>query len=44
MASRLAGLVLGGGGSISHVRGMTDVQRHAELVYAEGLLEKVRVA
>ncbi|KZW03062.1 hypothetical protein EXIGLDRAFT_728589 [Exidia glandulosa HHB12029] len=41
-ASRLAGLVLGSSG-VNHVRGMTDVQRHAELVYAESLLEKAVV-
>ncbi|KAH7103561.1 hypothetical protein BKA62DRAFT_695771 [Auriculariales sp. MPI-PUGE-AT-0066] len=42
LTSRFAVLVLGGGTSsaVNHVKSMTPLQRHAELVYAEGLLEK----
>ncbi|KZO92430.1 hypothetical protein CALVIDRAFT_546961 [Calocera viscosa TUFC12733] len=39
IASRVAGLVVGGS-NLSFVKSMTDVQRHAELVYAETLLIK----
>ncbi|EJT97245.1 hypothetical protein DACRYDRAFT_119682 [Dacryopinax primogenitus] len=39
LASRVAGLVVGGTGA-AFIRGMTDVERHAELVYAETLLIK----
>lgn len=42
LTSRIAGLVLGSSG-VSHVRAMSAVQRHAELVYAECLLEKAVV-
>ncbi|KZT51274.1 hypothetical protein CALCODRAFT_503722 [Calocera cornea HHB12733] len=39
IASRVAGLVVGGS-NLSFVKNMTDVERHAELVYAETLLIK----
>lgn len=38
---RLAGYVTGNTG-VNWVKSMTDVERHAELVYAESLFEKVR--
>ncbi|EJD49485.1 hypothetical protein AURDEDRAFT_143769 [Auricularia subglabra TFB-10046 SS5] len=41
-ASRIVGLV-GMGNPVAFVKGMSDVQRHAELVYAECLLEKAVV-
>jgi hypothetical protein len=47
LGSRLAGYVastLGAVGSgVEYIKSMTDVERHAELVYAESLFEKVRV-
>ena len=39
---RLAGYVTGNTG-VNWVKSMTDVERHAELVYAESLFEKVRL-
>jgi len=39
---RLAGYVTGNTG-VNWVKCMTDVERHAELVYAESLFEKVRL-
>ena len=38
---RLAGYVTGNTG-VNWVKSMTDVERHAELVYAESLFEKAR--
>ena len=38
---RLAGYVTGNTGA-NWIKSMTDVERHAELVYAECLFEKVR--
>jgi hypothetical protein len=38
---RLAGYVTGNTG-VNWVKSMTDVERHAELVYAESLFEKVK--
>ncbi|KIM37750.1 hypothetical protein M413DRAFT_448267 [Hebeloma cylindrosporum] len=43
LGSRLAGYVVStihSGGTVSFIRSMTDVERHAELVYAESLFEK----
>ncbi|KAF9446913.1 hypothetical protein P691DRAFT_803254 [Macrolepiota fuliginosa MF-IS2] len=41
LGSRLAGYVVSHLSSgVSHIRGMTPVERHAELVYAESLFEK----
>ncbi|KAF8200119.1 hypothetical protein BJ912DRAFT_1029695 [Pholiota molesta] len=44
LGSRLAGAVVsavhGGGPSVAAIAGMTPVERHAELVYAESLFEK----
>ena len=42
--TRLAGLVIGSlnTSGVGWIRSMTDVERHAELVYAETLFEKVR--
>lgn len=37
---RLAGYVTGSSG-VSWIKSMTPVERHAELVYAESLFEKV---
>jgi hypothetical protein len=43
LGSRLAGYVVSHLSSgVSHIKGMTAVERHAELVYAESLFEKVR--
>ena len=39
---RLAGYVTGNTG-VNWVKSMTDVERHAELVYAESLFEKARI-
>ena len=40
LTSRLSGFVKGGGGGLAFIKGMTPVQRHAELVYAETLMMK----
>jgi len=41
LTARLAGLVVGGSSSgIGFFKSMTPVERHAELVYAECLLQK----
>jgi hypothetical protein len=42
--TRLAGFVTGGGAAsgVAFIKSMTPVERHAELVYAESLFEKVR--
>lgn len=42
LAGRLAGLVVGNGSSsgVGFIKGMTAVERHAELVYCECLLQK----
>jgi hypothetical protein len=40
---RLAGFVTGNTG-VNWVKSMTDVERHAELVYAESLFEKARIS
>ncbi|XP_006464184.1 hypothetical protein AGABI2DRAFT_194724 [Agaricus bisporus var. bisporus H97] len=41
LGSRLAGYVVSSLSSgVSHIKGMTSVERHAELVYAESLFEK----
>jgi hypothetical protein len=44
MASRLAGFVTGSSSAsgLTWIKSMTPVERHAELVYAETLFEKVR--
>lgn len=39
LAGRLAGLVVGSG-TLGFIKGMTPVERHAELVYCECLLQK----
>ena len=46
LPTRLAGLVIGSlnTSGVGFVKTMTPVERHAELVYAETLFEKVRVA
>ncbi|KAF9481046.1 hypothetical protein BDN70DRAFT_876780 [Pholiota conissans] len=36
----IVSVVHGGGASVSHIKSMTDIERHAELVYAESLFEK----
>jgi hypothetical protein len=44
LGSRVAGYVvssLGASSSSDFIKSMTDVERHAELVYAESLFEKV---
>ena len=43
LTTRLAGLVIGSlnTSGVGWIRSMTDVERHAELVYAETLFEKV---
>lgn len=45
LASRVAGFVLGSGPSsgVNWVKGMSPVELHAELIYAETLFEKVRI-
>lgn len=41
LGARLAGLVVGGNASgVGFIKGMTPVERHAELVYSECLLQK----
>lgn len=44
LPTRLVGLVVGSlnTSGVGFVKSMTDVERHAELVYAESLFEKVR--
>lgn len=44
LPTRLAGLVIGSlnTSGVGFIKSMTDVERHAELVYAESLFEKVR--
>lgn len=46
IAGRLAGFVMGSSTSSGNgfIKSMTPVERHAELVYAESLFEKVRPA
>ena len=45
LPTRLAGLVMGSlnTSGVGFIRSMTPVERHAELVYAESLFEKVRL-
>ena len=42
LGSKLAGYVVSSvsGSSVQWIKGMTDVERHAELVYAESLFEQ----
>ncbi len=40
LTSRLAGLVVGGQSGVGFIKGMTPVERHAELVHCECVLEK----
>jgi hypothetical protein len=41
---RIAGYVTGNTGGVNWVKSMTPAERHAELVYAESLIEKARTA
>ena len=45
LPTRLVGLVIGSlnTSGVGFIKSMTAVERHAELVYAESLFEKVRV-
>ena len=45
LGSRVAGYLvstIGASSTLDFIKSMTDVERHAELVYAESLFEKVR--